>query len=259
MEYKKLAFYMQICLRFLRLHYIVLNSDKYFNVYSKNDPNYYSENNIADLSNRYDSDFSSIDTPHCSSSIYENASFSYAKGDIDDLSGVSNHNKKSNVPVVALLVHKITGKTIAIAHNHSNNPLLHAEIVVMSKVSAKYLSDYDLFVTLQPCKMCEHAIFLKKVNRVVFGAYRDFFSDNFINKWIAGKNFLRQSMVVDYCYDRQVSNVNVTASHTYSGNYRNDAFFKRMSYQEYIGGICEEECSIVVKNFFKKIRKYKNN
>lgn len=81
---------------------------------------------------------------------------------------------KNEVPVGAVLVQN--GKIIAAAHNlieHRKNPLSHAEILVIEQAlySKKYLTDCDLYVTLEPCCLCAGAIALTRVRRVYFGAY----------------------------------------------------------------------------------------
>ncbi|CAO4837233.1 MAG: tRNA-specific adenosine deaminase [Holosporales bacterium] len=81
---------------------------------------------------------------------------------------------KNEVPVGAVLVQN--GKIIASAHNLSeqnNNPLHHAEMLVLEKAlcNQKYLTDCDLYVTLEPCCLCAGAIALSRVRRVYFGAY----------------------------------------------------------------------------------------
>ena len=41
----------------------------------------------------------------------------------------------------------------------------------MARLGAKYLSDCDLYVTLEPCAMCAAAIALAHIRRLYFGAY----------------------------------------------------------------------------------------
>lgn len=79
------------------------------------------------------------------------------------------------VPVSALLVHN--NRIIASAHNlveTHKDPTLHAELVVLKegfKKFGKYLPECDLYVSLEPCPMCAHAIKLSQVRRLYFGAY----------------------------------------------------------------------------------------
>lgn len=80
------------------------------------------------------------------------------------------------VPVGAVVVKD--GNVIAAAHNLTearNDPTAHAEMLVIraacKSMGQKYLSDCDLYVTLEPCAMCAQAISLAKLRRVYFGAY----------------------------------------------------------------------------------------
>ena len=80
------------------------------------------------------------------------------------------------VPVGAVVVKD--GNVIAAAHNLTearNDPTAHAEMLAIraacKSMGQKYLSDCDLYVTLEPCAMCAQAISLAKLRRVYFGAY----------------------------------------------------------------------------------------
>lgn len=91
------------------------------------------------------------------------------------------------VPVGAVLVDK-KGKIFAVAHNlveTLSDPTAHAEIIVIretcSKLATKNLSEFDLYVTLQPCPMCLQAISLAKIRRIYFGAYDPKISIDLIN------------------------------------------------------------------------------
>ena len=81
----------------------------------------------------------------------------------------------NEVPVAAVLVHQ--NKVIASAHNQVealNNPTLHAEMLVLYEgynQLGKYLTDCDLYVSLEPCPMCAWAIRLSHIKRLYFGAY----------------------------------------------------------------------------------------
>ena len=79
--------------------------------------------------------------------------------------------KKGEIPVGAVLVYE--DKIISKAHNtiqKNRNTLKHAEIIAlekgMKKLSAKFLNNCELYVTLEPCPMCAGAIMLSKVKKV---------------------------------------------------------------------------------------------
>jgi tRNA(Arg) A34 adenosine deaminase TadA len=81
------------------------------------------------------------------------------------------------VPIAAAIVDS-AGNLIASAHNRvekRNDATAHAELLAIRKATRirgeKYLSDCDLYVTLEPCAMCAQAISLAKIRRVYFGAY----------------------------------------------------------------------------------------
>ena len=82
------------------------------------------------------------------------------------------------VPVGAVIIESQTGKIISKAHNRVQqlqDPTAHAEILAIRSASYKVgnarLTNLDLFVTLEPCAMCAHAISLARINKLVFGAY----------------------------------------------------------------------------------------
>jgi tRNA(adenine34) deaminase len=89
---------------------------------------------------------------------------------------LAEHAARCNeVPISAMLIHN--DQIIAMAHNTvetHNDPTLHAEMLVLKEGFAqrgKHLSDCDLYVSLEPCPMCAHAIKLSQVRRLYFGAY----------------------------------------------------------------------------------------
>ncbi len=79
------------------------------------------------------------------------------------------------VPIGAVIVKD--EKIVATGYNltrNCGNPLAHAEKIAIEKVidsGEKFLYDYTLFVTIEPCLMCAGAIIWSRVGRVVFGAY----------------------------------------------------------------------------------------
>ena len=79
-------------------------------------------------------------------------------------------------PVGAVIV--LDGKIIAQSHNKTKlqcDPTAHAEIIALRSaaiyLNTIYLTHCDLYVTLEPCHMCAHAISLARIRRLYFGAY----------------------------------------------------------------------------------------
>ena len=126
----------------------------------------------------------------------------------------------NEIPVGAVLVDNNNQKIIASSHNLINsftNSTFHAEIMVINKVCAekkqKYLSDTTLFVTLEPCAMCAAAISESHIKRIYFGAYDE------------KKGSLETIMRI----------------------YNEKHYFV----PEIYGGIREDKCSLILKNFFQ--------
>jgi tRNA-adenosine deaminase (EC 3.5.4.-) len=131
--------------------------------------------------------------------------------------------KTADVPIGAVIVYD--NKVIAKAHNEvekRKDPTAHAELLAIKKAirkkSSKFLDKCVLYTTIEPCSMCAGAMVLARVMTVVFGA-RDL-------KAGAGGSVL-----------------NILC---------NPALNHRI---EIIEGILEEECSHLVKEFFKQLRK----
>jgi len=103
----------------------------------------------------------------------------------------------------------------------NSDPTCHAEIMAL-RDAANSLSNYrlpevNLYVTLEPCIMCLGAIFHARVKQVYFGAFDPKFHS---------------------CDpSQQLVNNKIINHHT-----------------SFIGGILEEECSILLKNYFKNKR-----
>ena len=103
----------------------------------------------------------------------------------------------------------------------NSDPTCHAEIMAL-RDAAFSLSNYrlpevNLYVTLEPCIMCLGAIFQARVKQVYFGAYDAKFHS---------------------CEPSQNLVNNQTINH----------------HTSFIGGILEEECSALLKNYFKHKR-----
>ena len=84
--------------------------------------------------------------------------------------------KKQEVPVGAIIVDK-NGNVIAKAHNQvetRNDSTSHAEKLVIDKVlkitGNRYLNNYDIWVTLEPCIMCASLIKKTRIRRLYYGA-----------------------------------------------------------------------------------------
>tara|TARA_B100000686_G_C16641433_1_gene890351 strand:- start:674 stop:1126 length:453 start_codon:yes stop_codon:yes gene_type:complete len=132
--------------------------------------------------------------------------------------------KNDEVPVGAVLVDNISNKIIASSYNQTHskkNPLKHAEIIVIEMgciyKKSRYLYDTSIFITLEPCVMCSAAISEARIKKIYFGAYD------------------QMKGAVD-------SIIKI---------YNNKRFFV----PEIYGGIEEEKCTKILKEFFKKKRK----
>ena len=82
-----------------------------------------------------------------------------------------------DVPVGAVLLDP-AGAVVAAAGNEreaSADPTAHAELLVLRRAGAATgrwrLPGHTLVVTLEPCTMCAGALVLARVERLVFGAY----------------------------------------------------------------------------------------
>jgi tRNA(adenine34) deaminase len=126
---------------------------------------------------------------------------------------------KEEVPIGAIVV--MQDKIIAKAHNQVellNDSTAHAEILAITTayqhLGSKYIPDATLYVTVEPCLMCSGALYWSKIGRIVFGAYDE-------------KNSYRRC----------------------TGN--NNPFHPKTTI---VGGVLEEECSLLMKDFFNKLR-----
>lgn len=85
---------------------------------------------------------------------------------------------KEEVPVGVVIVKD--NKIIAKAYNKiesKNDATKHAEIIAIQKASKKIknwrLHDCDMYVTLEPCAMCEAAIELSRIKNVYYCLSKD--------------------------------------------------------------------------------------
>lgn len=129
--------------------------------------------------------------------------------------------KKDEVPIGAVIVKD--NKIIARGHNlreTKQNSLCHAEIIAISKACRKLgnfrLEDCDLYVTVEPCPMCAGAIIQSRIKKVYYGTPD--------NKYGA----------VDSVYNI----FEIESNHKVNSEC----------------GILKEECSTIIKDFFKELR-----
>lgn len=131
------------------------------------------------------------------------------------------------IPVGAVVAWQ--GQIIAEAFNEkeaTNNPLAHAEILAIERASQKLnrwrLSGCTLYVTLEPCLMCAGAIVQARVDRVVFATPDP------------------KTGAVESIYQVLKDS--------------------RLNHQPLLTrGVLEQECSTLLKNFFRVLREQKKN
>ena len=125
-----------------------------------------------------------------------------------------------DLPIGAVLVRN--GEVLAKAHNEKekrNDVTAHAEMLVIQQahkiLQTALLNDCELYVTLEPCPMCAWAILNARISKVFFGAYDNMYGA--LGSKTDLRKFLNSKTVVK-------------------------------------GGISEEQCSTLLKEYFKKIR-----
>lgn len=126
------------------------------------------------------------------------------------------------VPIGCIIVHE--DKIIARGYNRrtiDKNVLSHAEIIAIKKACKKIgdwrLEDCTMYVTLEPCPMCAGAIVQARIPRVVIGCMNP-------KAGCAGS-------VLDLLHE--------------------DGFNHQVETEN---GVLGEECSLMMKNFFKELR-----
>ncbi len=130
--------------------------------------------------------------------------------------------EQNEVPVGAVIVHNNT--IIAKGYNQvemMRDPTAHAEMIALTAAAAylenKFLKDCVLYVTMEPCPMCAGAIVLSRIPTIVFG-----------------------------CYDPKMGA---------SGSVMNVTENKKLNHQVHVvGGVLDNECGAIVKEFFIKKR-----
>jgi tRNA(adenine34) deaminase len=133
----------------------------------------------------------------------------------------------NEVPIGAVIVYQ--DEIIASGFNvreSSQSALSHAEIIAIEEANKKMgswrLEDCTLYVTLEPCPMCAGAIVQSRIQHVVFGAYDP----------KAGCAGTIMNLLDEPRFNHQVK---ITS------------------------GILEEECSQLLTEFFRKLRKRKKD
>ena len=83
--------------------------------------------------------------------------------------------EKDEVPVGCVIVHK--GKIISRAHNQVEllkDPTAHAEMLALTSatnyLNTKWLNGAVVYVTIEPCSMCAGALVLSRIKNLIFGA-----------------------------------------------------------------------------------------
>lgn len=129
--------------------------------------------------------------------------------------------QEDEVPIGAVLIKE--NKIVAADHNRINqfqSSLAHAEKLIIEKVISsgdKFLYDFSLFVTVEPCLMCAGIIIWARVGKVVFG-----------------------------CYDPKAGAVGSICNALLDKNFNH--------HPEVISGVLERECSELITKFFKSKR-----
>ena len=112
------------------------------------------------------------------------------------------------------------GEIIASAHNEKEsmgNPTAHAEMFCIKKASetlGSRMNGCEMYVTLEPCPMCMWAIIEARIDKLFFGAYDTLYG---------GETVLNL---------KDLANSKI----------------------EIKGGILENECSDLIKDYFAKLR-----
>lgn len=131
--------------------------------------------------------------------------------------------EEGEVPIGAVIVYE--DEVISTSYNRREtlqSSLAHAEIFAIHEANKHFnswrLENCTLYVTLEPCPMCAGAIIQSRIDRVVYGA-KDF---------KAGCVGTLMDLLSDLRFNHQV---------------------------EWRSGVLGEECSALLTNFFKKLRK----
>ena len=147
----------------------------------------------------------------------------YTKYMLEALKEAELAKLEDEVPIGCVIVKN--DEIIARAHNQrevTNNPLGHAETLAI-KIASEELNDWqlvdcDLYVTIEPCIMCGGAIIQSRIRKVIYGAPD-----------LKGGAFGSSINILD------AQNINHRP--------------------EIVKGILEEECTKIIKDYFKSKRK----
>ena len=146
----------------------------------------------------------------------------YVKYMLEALKEAELAKLEDEVPIGCVIVKD--DQIIARAHNQreaTNNPLGHAETLAIKKASEVLndwqLVDCDLYVTIEPCIMCGGAIIQSRIRKVIYGAPD-----------LKGGAFGSSINILD------AQNINHRP--------------------EIVKGILEEECTKIIKDYFKSKR-----
>lgn len=127
---------------------------------------------------------------------------------------------ENEIPIGAVVV--INRKVIAKAHNRTealNDVTAHAEIQAITAAAeylgGKYLKDCTIYVTVEPCGMCAAALGWSQISRIVYGAPD--IKKGYFNYYRPERSMIHPKTVVE-------------------------------------AGVMGEECSSLMKEFFKKLR-----
>ena len=126
------------------------------------------------------------------------------------------------VPIGAVMVHQ--NEIISTAHNQTRSqtdPTAHAEMIAITMAARKIgdwrLNECQLYVTKEPCPMCAGAIINSRLKHLIFGAYDD-------KKGCCGSLY-------QLCGDKRLDSITSVK-----------------------GGVLEDECSMILKEFFNSKR-----
>lgn len=132
--------------------------------------------------------------------------------------------KRGETPIGAVIVYN--DEVIAKAYNlreSKQSVLAHAETLVIEKACKKLgswrLEDCDIYITLEPCVMCSGAIIQARIKNVYYGAKNKRYG----------------------CHESAINLFDVEFNHKVN----------------VVGGILEEECSLLISSFFKELRNRK--